>query len=113
MATSKDFMEYIIDQLGRAVGAENLSAKKMFGEYALYYLGTTIGLVCDNTLYIKITPATSPLLEGHETGFPYPGAKPWYQLEESDLDNQELLRELIEAIYETPQTKKSRPRRSL
>lgn len=100
MATSKEFMEYIIDQVGRAVGVDNISARKMFGEYALYYLGTTVGLICDNTLFVKVTPVTTELLSKHETGIPYPGAKPWYQIDESDLDNQELITQLLEAQYE-------------
>lgn len=99
MATSKDFIEYIIDQVGRAVGLENISVRKMFGEYALYYLDTTVALVCNNTLFIKVTPTTAKILPDHEIGEPYPGAKPWYQLDESDLDNYELIQEIIESIY--------------
>ena len=100
MATSKEFMEYIMDQVGRALGPDTISARKMFGEYALYYLGTTVGLICDNTLFVKVTPVTKELLGDHETELPYPGAKPWYQLDEGELDNQELIAQLIEEIYE-------------
>ena len=106
MATSKEFMEYIVDQVGRSVGVENISVRKMFGEYVLYYLGVTIGLICDNTLFIKITEGTEKILNGHETGFPYPGAKPWYQLDEGDLDNYELLQNVVDVVYEESVTKK-------
>lgn len=106
MATSKEFMEYIVDQVGRSVGAENISVRKMFGEYALYYLGVTIGLVCDDTLFIKVTEGTTRLLGAHETGFPYPGAKPWYQIDEADLDNQELIGEVVNVVYEEQLLKK-------
>lgn len=108
MSTSKEFIQYIVDQVGRAVGDENVSVRKMFGEYALYYLGVTVGLVCDNTLFIKITDTTKPLLDGHETGFPYPGAKPWYITDEGDLDNGELMRDVIEVVYEERVEKKSK-----
>ncbi len=100
MSTSKEFMEYITDQVGRSVGVENISVRNMFGEYALYYLGVTIGLICDNTLFIKITDGTKRILGEHETGFPYPGAKPWYQLDESDLDDHELIEEIVNIVYE-------------
>lgn len=106
MSTSKEFMEYIVDQVGRAVGNENISVRKMFGEYALYYLGVTIGLICDNTLFIKVTDATTEILGDHETGFPYPGAKPWYQLDEGDLDDYELAQRVVDGVYEESIKKK-------
>ncbi len=108
MATSKEFIEYIVDQVGRSVGVENISVRKMFGEYALYYLGVTIGLICDNTLFIKITDGTTTILGEHETGFPYPGAKPWYQLDESDLDNFELIEQMVNVVYEEGVLKKGK-----
>ena len=101
-------MEYIVDQVGRAVGVENISVRKMFGEYALYYLDITIGLICDNTLFIKITDGTKAVLNNHETGLPYPGAKPWYQLDESDLDNYELIEQIVNVVYEEGIVKKKK-----
>lgn len=100
MATSKDYVEYIIDQIGRAVEGEHLAVRKMFGEYALYYLGTPVGLVCNDTLFIKVTPRTEEILSGHEIGEPYPGAKPWYKIDEGDFGQEELLRDLLEVVYE-------------
>jgi TfoX/Sxy family transcriptional regulator of competence genes len=108
MATSKEFMEYIVDQVGRSVGVENISVRKMFGEYALYYLGVTIGLICDNTLFIKITDGTKEVVGSHETGLPYPGAKPWYQLDEGDLDNHELITQIVDVVYEEGVAKKKK-----
>lgn len=101
-------MEYIVDQVGRSVGIENISVRKMFGEYVLYYLGVTIGLICDNTLFIKITDVTKEILGNHETGFPYPGAKPWYQLDEGDLDNYELMQKIVDVVYEESAVKKKK-----
>ncbi len=100
MATPADFMEYIVDQTGRAVGTENISVRKMFGEYAIYYQSTTIGLICDSALFIKVTPVTERILGSHETGSPYPGSKEWYRMDESDLDNYEMIQGLIEEVYE-------------
>lgn len=111
MATSKEFMEYIIDQVGRSVGVENISVRKMFGEYALYYLGVTIGLICDNTFFIKITDGTKEILGDHEIGFPYPGAKPWYQLDESDLDDYKLINDIVNIVYEDGILKKQKKKR--
>ncbi len=99
MATTREYMEYIVDTLGRGLGHESFSMKKMFGEYALYYHGTVVGLVCDGTLFIKITPETTRLLGDIETGFPYPGAKPWYIIDETAMEDAELMEQLIETIY--------------
>lgn len=104
MATSSAFMEYCIDTLGRGVGNDNLSVRKMFGEYALYYQGVTIGLICNETVFIKITSFTHTFLKSNqiipETGFPYPGAKPWYILDEDLMENFEIIQELFDGIYE-------------
>jgi len=59
-------------------------------------------------LFIKITDGTTKILGTHETGFPYPGAKPWYQLDESDLDNQELIGEVLNVVYEEGVLKKGK-----
>lgn len=73
MASDIDTVKYIIDQLG---GERKISAKKMFGEYCLYSANKVIGLVCDNTLFIKVTPAGEKFASNLEKGSPYPGAKP-------------------------------------
>lgn len=46
MASTQDFAEYVLDQLGE----KDFSVRKMFGEYALYCEGKVVGLVCDNSL---------------------------------------------------------------
>lgn len=105
MATSEEFAQYVVDQAGRSVGSENLSVRKMFGEYALYFEGKTVGLICDNALFIRITDETREMLGSHQTGFPYPGAKPWYAMDESDLDDGELMSRLILAVADRPEPK--------
>ena len=49
MATKQGTVDYILDQL---VSFENISARKMFGEYAFYCDGKVVGLICDDILYI-------------------------------------------------------------
>jgi TfoX/Sxy family transcriptional regulator of competence genes len=53
MSTKQSTIEYIEDQL---VSLDAVSTKKMFGEYALYVGDKVVALVCDDTLYVKITP---------------------------------------------------------
>jgi TfoX/Sxy family transcriptional regulator of competence genes len=54
MGSSLDFVRYACAQMS---GAAISAAKKMFGEFGVYCNGTFIGAVCDNQLFLKITPA--------------------------------------------------------
>ncbi len=69
MATKQSTIDYILDQLAAVPG---VSARKMFGEYALYYMGKVVALVCDDTLFVKITDAGRAFVgKDHEEGFAY------------------------------------------
>jgi TfoX/Sxy family transcriptional regulator of competence genes len=58
VSTSQDTIQYILDKLRNA---PRFTARKIFGEYALYADGKTVALVCDDLLYVKICPASAPL----------------------------------------------------
>ena len=92
MATQKDTIEFILDKLG---DPKIFTARSMFGEYALYARGKVVALICDDLLYVKILPASSALEDVCEQGPPYPGAKPHYIVEESQLSTIEDLPELL------------------
>jgi TfoX/Sxy family transcriptional regulator of competence genes len=104
MASSREFVEYVCDQLS---GAGHITFRKMFGEYAVYCDGKVFGLICDNQVFIKPTAAGPRLLPDGILAPPYPGAKPYYVLEE--LDDREFLTALIAATCEelpVPQPKR-------
>jgi TfoX/Sxy family transcriptional regulator of competence genes len=86
MASDQNFVEFVYDQLGRS---RRVSFRKMFGEYAMYYDGKVVGLICDNQLFVKPTTGGRALLRHVTEGCPYPGAKPHFlidsQLEEPDF----------------------------
>ncbi|MCH2242028.1 MAG: TfoX/Sxy family protein [Aquabacterium sp.] len=108
MSTGADFIAYVLDQAGLH-GPEGLSARKMFGEYALYLRERVVALACDNQLFLKPTDAGRALLPQPEEGFPYPGAKPWWRL--AELDDRELLRDLLQATADAlPLPKPKKPR---
>ena len=50
MATSKEYIEFVCEQLE---GIENVTYKKMFGEYMVYVNAKPIFIVCDNTVTVK------------------------------------------------------------
>lgn len=57
-------------------GAGDVSARKMFGEYALYCDGKLVGLICNDTLFMKPTAAGRKIAGPVEEAPPYRGAKP-------------------------------------
>ncbi len=93
MATSQSTIDFLLDQLGSLPGVR---AKKMFGEYAIYFEDKVVGLVCDDRLFVKITPQGAAFVAEHyEEGLPYPGAKPAILVGAEDIDDPERLSELI------------------
>ena len=102
MATSKDYIDFVLEQV-KDFG--DVTARKMFGEYMVYFSSKPILLVCDNTVFIKILPDTSKIMENAERGFPYDGAKEHYIL---DIENTELVKkvsEILEPITPVPKKK--------
>jgi TfoX/Sxy family transcriptional regulator of competence genes len=92
MATSKETIDYILDQMS----GEPVSARKMFGEHALYCGGRVIALVCDDMLFMKITDQGKEFAgTEYREGIAYPGAKPSMQISEDTLENREWLTELV------------------
>ena len=67
MSTSKATIAYLLEQLEPL----DVRAKAMFGEYGIYASGKLVMLVCDETVFLKPTPASA----GLEMAPPYPGAK--------------------------------------
>ena len=59
-----------------ASGAGDVSARKMFGDYALYCDGKVAALICDDQLFVKATDAGRQLAGSVKEASPYPGAKP-------------------------------------
>ena len=104
MATSKEYIEFVCDQLR---GVDGVTYKKMFGEYLVYVNEKPIFIVCDNTVMVKKVPELADLMRDAPEGFPYDGAKMHYIL---DIENRDLVFAVIpilEAI--TPVPKKKRP----
>lgn len=103
MATTKDFHDYILECLQRA---GEITTRKMMGEYCVYSMGKVIGLICDNTLFLKVTPTTEKLLDNSEKGYPYEGSKTLMHIVD-DFENTDLMHEVIQALYnELPEKKK-------
>lgn len=106
MATSKDFLAYILDNLS---GVEGITYRQMMGEYIIYMNGRIAAYVCDNRLLIKPVPSSVRLMPDAVYESPYKGAKEMLLCE--DTEDREFLKTLFEAIYdELPEPKKRKPR---
>ena len=87
MATSIDYLEYVLDLL---IEVSNVTYKKMMGEYILYCDGIIFGGIYDNRFLIKKTKSLENM--GFKEEIPYPSAKPMYLV---DIENREEINELI------------------
>ncbi len=93
MATKQTTVDYILDQL---ISIGDVHARKMFGEYALYFDGKVVGLICDDTLFVKITEAGKEFVGGHyQEGFAYPGAKASLEISGDLIEDHRWLCELM------------------
>ena len=96
MATSKEFHDYIMEQLSR-IG--EFSSRKMMGEYCIYHRGKMIGDLCDNTFLLKPTASVLRLMPDADRGYPYEGSKTLMVIVD-EIENTELMAAVIEAMYE-------------
>jgi TfoX/Sxy family transcriptional regulator of competence genes len=93
MSTSQSTVDFILDQL---ISLENVTARKMFGEYALYCDRKVVALICDDMLFVKITEEGKNFVgKYYQEGAAYPGAKPSMLIEEEKIEDREWLSALI------------------
>lgn len=107
MATKQTTIDYILDQLD-AVG--EVTTRKMFGEYALYCDSKVVALVCDDTLYIKITEAGKIFVgKKYHEGFAYPGAKASMEIDGDLLEDRDWLCQLVRITADSLPLPKKKP----
>lgn len=92
MASDKDFVEYVVDQISPA---SEMSYKSMFGEYGLYSKGKIVAVICDNQLFVKPTEPGKTFIGNYQEAPPYPGAKPSLLITDK-IEDGEWLTELID-----------------
>lgn len=106
MSTQKETVAFILEKLG---SLDRFATRAMFGEYALYADTKVVGLICDDQLYVKIMDASKELESMCEKDAPYPGAKLYYLIEESQLSQISELPDILFAIANSlPEKKKKK-----
>jgi TfoX/Sxy family transcriptional regulator of competence genes len=102
MASDQKFVDYILDQIDIP---KQVTCKKMFGEYALYFEDKLFGLICDNKLFVKPTLSGRQFIGKVVEAPPYPGAKPSFLISEK-LEDGDWLKKLVKAtVKELPEPK--------
>ena len=97
MPTLDGTVAYLRDQLA---SIETLAIRKMFGEYGVSVDGKTVGLVCNDQLFIKPTAAGKELAPDAPEAPPYRGAKPSVLIDAERWDDADWLCELVRATAE-------------
>ena len=95
MASSKEYLQFILEQLSVLDG---VSSRAMMGEYILYYRGKIVGGIYDNRLLVKPVQAARSYLPRIRYETPYEGAKEMLLVEE--VEEPEFLVGLFRAVYE-------------
>ena len=95
MASSEEFLSFVLDQLSSLDG---ISYRKMMGEYILYFKGKVFGGIYDDRLLIKPVRTVISILPDAPLEKPYEGAKEMILFE--DVDNRDLLCDLIFKMYD-------------
>ncbi|MBR4619193.1 MAG: TfoX/Sxy family protein [Bacilli bacterium] len=88
MATTKDYRDFILEQLNLL---DNITYKSMMGEYLLYYNGLLFGGIYDDRFLVKIVDSNKKY--NMQESIPYESAKPMYLVD--NVDNQDILRDIV------------------
>lgn len=81
MASHSDFVNYVAEQL-RQAGA--IRSRKMFGEYGLYCDNVFFAVICDDQLFVKVTPQGEAAFPNLPKAPPYEGARDYIWVEDVD-----------------------------
>ena len=82
MATTKDYRDFVLEQLSDLDG---LSCKPMMGEFLLYKNDVLFGGLYDNRFLVKKTKSIESF--GFSTAIPYDGAKEMYELDFESVED--------------------------
>lgn len=65
MASSKDYLEYVLEQLSEA---DDVTSRAMMSEYILYFRGKVIGGIYDNRFLVKPVQTARNMSRTHRRG---------------------------------------------
>ena len=106
MASSKEYLEFILGQLSEL---EEITYRTMMGEFIIYYHEKVVGGIYDDRLLVKPVKSAISFIPTASYELPYEGAKEMLLVDE--VENKEILIGLFNAMYEelpAPKPKKKK-----
>lgn len=104
MASSKEYLNFVMGQLSEL---EEITYRKMMGEYIIYFHGKIVGGIYDDRLLVKPVKSAVNFMPNVVYEIPYEGAKEMLLVDE--IDDKNFLTGLFNAMYDelpTPKKKK-------
>ncbi len=104
MATSKEYLAFVLDQLSLVDG---ITHRMMMGEYIIYHNGRIAAYLCDSRLLVKPVPSAVRMMPDARYEPPYDGAKDMLLVD--NIDDKFFLKQLFEGMYdELPEPKRKK-----
>ena len=88
MATSKEYKDFILEQLSLS---DNITCRAMMGEFLLYHNDILFGGIYDDRLLVKIVDSNKKY--NMQEQIPYKNSKPMYLID--NVDDKELMKEIV------------------
>lgn len=107
MASSKEYLDYILDCLS---GLDEISARRMMGEYLIYYRSKLVGGIYDDRFLLKNIPSAKKLLPDAAEELPYEGAKPMLLVE--NAEDRTFISQLFDTLYSELPAPKQRKKKN-
>ncbi len=104
MASSKEYLDFILEQLSEL---EEITYRSMMGEYIIYYYGKIVGGIYDDRFLVKPVRSAIAYMPNAKYELPYDGAKKMLLVD--NVDNKEYLTGLLNVMYDelpAPKSKK-------
>ena len=106
MASSKQYLDYILEQLS---DLEEITYRSMMGGYIIYYRGKIVGGIYDDRFLVKPVKSAIAYIPNAKYELPYDGAKEMLLVD--NVDNKDFLTGLFNSMYDElpvskPQKKK-------
>lgn len=104
MASSKEYLNFVMGQLSEL---EEITYRKMMGEYIIYFHGKIVGGIYDDRLLVKPVKSAVNFMPNVVYEIPYEGAKEMLLV--GEVDDKNFLTGLFNAMYdELPAPKKKK-----
>ena len=105
MASSKEYLEFILEQLSEL---DDITYKAMMGEYIIYYRGKIVGGIYDDRFLVKPVEVALKMMPDAQIELPYEGGS--RMLAVDNVEDREFLQSLIEAMYDELPAPRKKPK---